>query len=165
MNLNCLADKIFEETVIEHRAPKKGLKFCSNCNCYVGVRTKLCECGHVFVKGESKKPTKYEEDKKVESATDEEKKYAMLIGAYDGRIVYAGTSIKVKLEELSEVGIRDFCDEVVFEGLNEGKIYSIKALKYFMQHLYGYTIPEYQEACQFIDLWYNNLLEQFNECS
>ena len=149
------ADQIFEQFVQteDKGSAGRGKKRCNECGAYVGVRTHKCECGYEFIKGKSTKQTQRE----LENApTEEERLYAMCIGAPGGRLVYAASgSLPFKLEKINKQTVSDYCNLVVNEGIRQGCIYTIDAIKKYIQHQYGYNSPYYKCASELVDKWYN----------
>jgi hypothetical protein len=139
----------------------KGYRKCIECGEYSGVRTAICPCGHVFVKGENRKPTAMElMAKDTESeVSDEMKLYAMSIGSKGGRFIYvpAGACPAV-LNEIDQPSIFQFCNDIVYEGLAENKIYTTTAIKHWLQHKFGYNSEEYKTVCEFVNLWYDDMI-------
>jgi hypothetical protein len=131
---------------------KRGTKECPECNNRIGNRAYKCKCGYRFVDKKTQKEIREE----LDAATDEEKLYAACIGAGSGRIVYAaGGGDYPKLKSLDRNTVFDFCEEVVFEGLQHKMIFSVRAIKNLIQHQYEYNSEEYESASQYVDQWYN----------
>lgn len=145
-------DQLFEEFVNrkpENKGASRGRKQCPNCSSYVGVRLQLCDCGHEFVKGENKQEVESE-------ITEEDMLYAQSIGAPGGRIVYAGSGTpSARLSDISNETVNDYCNFVVHEGIQKGLIYTVRAIKKYLQHQFGYDSDEYRKACDCVDRWYN----------
>jgi hypothetical protein len=146
-------DQVFEQFLSDEKGAGRGRKQCVQCKKYVGVRTHICECGHEFTKSITKK----EQDTIDDSATDEERLYAMSIGANGGVFVYNATgSPSCKLSnDLTFQEVNDYCNLIVFEGLKERKIMTVSAIKKYIQHQFGYNTEEYKQSVAFVDQWYD----------
>lgn len=150
------AQDVFEKFLNnkKEKTIKKG-KECPSCSTLVGPRTKLCGCGHEFVKGARKQFDKYDS---YDQVSDEDRLYAASIGA-SGRIVYAPSgSTNAVISDINKNSVYDFCNFVVNEGITKGVVYTVGAIKHFIQHRYGYNTKEYIDICEFIDEWYNETL-------
>jgi len=148
------AEQIFEEVMSQQKG-QRGKKRCPDCSALVGVRSFKCECGYQFVN----KKTKAEQRQQADVATDEERLYAMSIRAPGGRIVYAASgSPSVKLTEITYDAVSDYCDLVIHEGIQKGGIYTVSAIKKYLQHQFGHNSEEYRQACVLVDQWYNNVV-------
>lgn len=149
------ADTIFNDFLKPKQSAGRGRKQCPECELYVGVRTYKCECGYQFVD----KVPKKEQEQKEDEATDEERLYAMCIGSHGGRFIYTSRgSAPVQLTDITLETICNYCEEVVFKGLDEGNIYTIQAIKNYLQHQLEYNSKEYKQACGYVDQWYNEKL-------
>lgn len=145
------ADDIFNE-VINKQKGQRGKKRCPDCDTLVGVRSFACECGYRFVD----KKTKVEKRQEEDCATEEDRLYALCIGANGGRIVYAGSgSPSARLTTITYNAVVDYCEMVVYEGLRDGGIMTPKAIKNYLQHQFGYNSEEYRQAAALVDQWYD----------
>ena len=136
----------------QYELPGVGRKLCDGCKKYVGVRTKVCECGHEFTKPKTKQDIRRAED----APTDEELLYARAIGAPGGRVVYAGIGTpSIRLSTITSESVKEYCDLVVHCGIQDGLIYTTDAIKKYIQHQYGYESKFYKRACEIVDQWYN----------
>ena len=145
------ANKIFEDFLYKPTKISRGKKQCIKCGTEVGIRVKICECGHKFVK-----LTKKEKDAELDAATDEEKMYALCIGAPGGLIVYAARGgPPYDLHKISLDAVIDYCNLVVHQGIQDGRIYTVQAIKGYLKHQFGYNSEEYRQACEFVNLWYD----------
>ena len=146
------ADDIFNEVMSNKQSGQRGKKRCPDCDSLVGVRTYSCECGHQFVNKKTKAEKRQEED----APTEEEKLYAICVGAPGGRLVYTGSgSPSVKLTSLDKQVVFDYCNFVVHEGITQGVIYTVEAIKHYIMHQLGYNSDEYKQACKYVDQWYD----------
>lgn len=155
--------KVVKPRIKYHRAGK-GRKNCPKCDAYVGVRTLICECGHEFVKGETKavpsaaeKNSKFEED-----ISDENCRYALAVGLLHGcRLVYAGSGPCPAHLATSDPedfrSIKQFCEDIVSAGIPDKKLYMPSAIKNWLA-----TLVERSENSQLFDLvddWYTEKVE------
>lgn len=171
--MNSIVNEVFNDVINKDSGPSRGKRLCPECNKHVGVRLRVCYCGHQFVKGETKQATIQEVRQQENQLTDEEKMYALSVGARGGELfIYSGRECPAKLEGLDSTSVHNFCNEVVFEGLNENKVYSVQAIKGFAQHRFGYGSEEYRTICEAVDQWYNETIgidrtsgEEYNENS
>lgn len=149
------ADDIFNNVMSKDDNPGRGKQQCPNCQQYTGVRSYKCDCGHRFVS----KKTKQEKQREENAPSDEEKLYAMSIGSHGGRLVYAGSgNPTVRLTSITKDNVFDYCDQLIFEGFKENKIYTVQAIKLYLQHQFGSNSDKYSEACQYVNQWYNEKL-------
>ena len=157
-------DDFFNKFLNKEETAGRGKKQCPECKVYVGVRTHQCECGHVF---SGRQPTKKERDAENDKATDEERLYAMCVHAPGGRFVYAArgqSSIRVVPgDEITLDLIYDYCNQAVFDGIQDGAIYTTSAIKLWLGHDLGHDSQEYKQACEYVDQWYNERLGKENE--
>jgi len=140
----------------QHSLPSRGLKHCSGCQKYVGVRTQECDCGHTFVIAEKKEKVidaSYDEP----PLSDEDKRY---IGAISGGV--GGTQIFVgagqcpaSLNGLDRASVFTYCDKVVAAGLHKKKVYMPSVIKNWVSHTINRDDPDYGIVTRLIDLWYN----------
>ncbi len=145
------ADQIFEEVMSQQKG-QRGKKRCPDCSAFVGVRTYKCECGYQFVD----KKTKAEQRQQADCATEEERLYAMCIGANGGRLVYAASGRPAaRLAYVTYDAVVDYCEMVVYEGKQNRQIMTPKAIKNYLQHQFGYNSEEYRQACVLVDQWYS----------
>lgn len=146
------ADQIFNEVMSKKQAGQRGKKRCPDCDTLIGVRSFKCECGYQFVD----KKTKDEIRNEADAPTEEERLYAMCIGAPGGRLVYAGSgSPSCRLTEVTYEAVSDYCNLVVHEGIQRDCIMTISAIKHYIQHQFGYNSEEYKQACEFVNQWYD----------
>ena len=149
------AKEIYERFLKKTDSPGRGKKQCPDCEMYVGIRTLTCTCGYVF--GKSKNKDKKAEE--IDVPSDEDKLYAACIGANGGRFVYrASGSPSITLQDLSIESVFDYCNLVTNEGITQNKIYTVSAIKGFLQHQFGYNSGEYMSASVMVDKWYNEML-------
>jgi len=81
--------------------------------------------------------------------------YAMSIGSRGGRFVYAPCGpAPIHLSNINKKSVFNYCNQVVFKGLDEGNIYTPQAIKNYLQHQFGYNSEEYDKAVKFVDQWY-----------
>jgi len=154
---------IFDTVMNRSDNPGRGKKQCPNCENYVGVRTYQCACGYEFV-AKVKKLTQKEQDVIDNQATDEDKLYAIRIGSPGGRLVYAASNRpSVKLTDVTKGTVFDYCELIIYEGIQYGAIYTPAAIKGYIQHQLGYNSEEYGIACSHVDEWYNEKLKVNNE--
>jgi len=162
MNIDSLANDILHslvpQKVVKLRTKfvkaGKGRKHCPKCDTYMGVRTIVCECGYEFEQGVTKKTGVANNEEPA--ATEEERLYAMHIGAPGGRLIYVGSgSPSVSLTEINFNAVSDYCNFVVHEGITQGKIYTVQAIKHYLQHQFGYNSQEYRQLAFFVDRWYD----------
>lgn len=165
MNIDEILEDVIksDSTIKRYDSPKRGRKLCPDCEFYVGLRTKVCECGHKFTKAD-KKIDPQKKDKIVEKPSTEDKLYSLSVNPYGGRIVYSGSGpIPYKPISTDYDGIADMCDNIVYDGQNEGKIYTVSAIKLWIQGLYGYKTEKYNSVCEHIDKWYYNKVNNIKE--
>jgi hypothetical protein len=154
MNVNEMADEIFGEVMSQQKG-HRGKKQCPDCSAFVGVRTYRCECGYQFVEKKTKAEKRQEED----AATEEERLYAMCIGANGGRLVYAASgSPSARLADITYEAVVDYCEMIVYEGKQDCQIILPQAIKNYIQHQFGYNSEEYISACELVDQWYDEKL-------
>ena len=159
MDMTKISDDILKSVMAKANKPSRGRKLCIECGNYVGVRTTECNCGHIFVKGESRQLTTKEEDIENGKATEEEKRYSLRIGSTGGSLIYVGAgSCPATLSSLDFQGVSQFCNDVVYAGLNEDKIYTPSAIMNWLQHKFEYNSAEYKIALDLVDEWYRNLI-------
>lgn len=139
----------------KYSLPGRGRKQCPECKTYVGVRTQDCECGYKFNFNSS-------EDKPVASKyddpplTDDENRYIFAIGAgKGGRVVWTGAGESpAKLVGTDDKSVKQFCDDVVFSGMSDGKIYMPNAIRCWLRHTLGASSQSYKKAVAFVNEWY-----------
>ena len=135
----------------------RGRKPCPKCGNYVGVRSSLCECGHEFVKGQTTVATADKNKAFEEPLSDEDKRYIRAIGCGNGgRVIYTGAGKPpAKLTGIDYESVSEFCDNVVFAGIANGKIYMPGAIKNFARHVVGDTAMSMVTISDYIDDWYS----------
>jgi hypothetical protein len=139
--------KMFVDDKKENKAGR-GKKQCDECKNYVPVRLRVCDCGHEFVA----KEIKSEQESEI---TEEIREYARVIGSPGGRIVYVGSQKpSVDLKEVDYDSVRDYCNLIIHEGIQNKIIYTIGAIKNFIQHQFEYNSKEYNIISRHVDQWY-----------
>jgi hypothetical protein len=147
--------ELFQKFLKKDNNPGRGKKQCPDCEMYVGIRTYQCDCGHKFVEKKTKEELRSEENQ----PTDEERLYAQCVGAPSGRLVYRGSgSPPVKLTKITPEFVSDYCNLIVHDGIMNGKIYTVSAIKGYLQHQYGYNSGEYMSASVLVDKWYDEII-------
>ena len=146
-----------------HRAGK-GRKHCPNCDVYVGVRTLICECGHEFVKGESKPFQSVAEKNQrfAEPISDEDLRYALALGLTHGcTMVYAGAGpCPARLGSTNPQDLQSvyqFCEDIVSAGIANKKLYMPSAIKNWLASLIERSGNE--TLFNLVDDWYNKKVE------
>ena len=163
MNIDALADSLIGDIdkkgkvvklPTKYVMPGRGRKQCPECQVYVGVRTQECECGHEFVPEDRKTPAAQVLE---EPLSDEDKRYVRAIGCgKGGRIIYAGSGpCPATLRGVAFTDVSTFCDDVVFAGMAQGKIYLPKAIKCWVRHIIGDKAESLTSIYYYIDKWYD----------
>jgi hypothetical protein len=164
MNFKELANNLFNDVVDEktyhpvqqyHRGGK-GRKQCPICKAYVGVRTKVCQCSHLFEFSDTTNKKENVVDEVI--VTEEDRRYAVAIGANSGTFTYVGSGsplgkvygISVERPE----SVLNFCEDIVAFGIKNNRIYLPSAIKNFLRH----TIEECEKVFHIVDDWYNQKL-------
>lgn len=139
--------------------PGRGRKLCDSCQKYVGAKTKVCICGHVFVRGEHTTTSSSADlnSKYDEPITDENRRYALAVGLADGcRMVYAGAGpCPAELGSTCPCAVRQFCEDVVAAGIAQKKLYMPGAIKNWLASIIDRNIEAYVEMSNTVDDWYD----------
>jgi hypothetical protein len=134
----------------------KGKKVCPGCEQPVGLRTKICACGHDF----GDVPTIKSSDKPKGEAQKESVNFASAIGFRGNVILAPAGTCPHRIYDLTLTDIGIWCQLVVFTGLSTGSLYSVKALRYWLREFYEIGSADHKTAGQYIDLWYNQLISR-----
>jgi len=162
MNVDMLANEILNDVgktktvntqqTQYHRAGK-GRKYCEKCKTYVGVRTKVCVCGHEFVFNVPK--TEVQQQEEANEITDEDRRYAVAIGAQGGTFVFTGSGSPLGrvygVCAENKVSVINFCEDIVAFGLKESRVYLPSAIKNFLRH----SADNCETMFDIVDDWYN----------
>jgi hypothetical protein len=144
------------ETVMAYDSwdtPGRGRKQCIKCKKYVGLRVKICNCGHEFSSS----------DKLVKEISAEQKDLIMYCESLGktsrDRVVYTPTDYpEIVPTEITLNGVYDWADKVIDHGKDHLKIYTIEALKYIWGKQVGYHTDDYVQGCKFLIQWKDSLL-------
>ena len=105
-------------TVKTYETGGQGRKNCPDCELFVGVSTKECECGHSF-------------DSKINVPTIQKRPTSSLRSV----AVPAG-ACPVKLSDSKFATVCNWCERVQEAGEKQGSLYTLQALKYYAQHFF-----------------------------
>lgn len=157
--------KKFDSLDTNGNGPGRGRKQCPECKSYVGVRTGECNCGYVFNKDAELKLTIAEKRKVEDAATEEERNYAMAVcSGFSGTLVYVASG-KCPYHFVGEDydSISAACWQIVYDGLNDGKIYLPSAIKHWIGHRFGFNSKKYKRICEHVDKWANKVVVDFKK--
>ena len=166
VDIDNLANDIFNEIdtkqtvskkVTQFLLPGKGRKKCANPNCkvFVGVRSIVCVCGYEFEFG-SVKQKQAEQEQTIDAITEEDRQYAIAINCVGNpRLVFAGSGpCPAEPPRCEQDDVNRFCDEVVYDGVANRKVYTPRAIKNWIQHT-DIKDKTKEQIYDMIDNWYN----------
>lgn len=162
MNVN-VQELLDQLHVIRNNSIGKGKKKCPACSNIVAARISKCNCGHVFYEAKSVvKKARYTPPpvaNMLEEFSSEIKQYKHAIGGDFGRIIYTPVGqCKAKLKSDSEKDVFKFADDVVDEGIENGVVYTVEAIKYFARHTHDVNSVEYKNISKHLESWYRGLV-------
>lgn len=133
--------------------PGRGRKLCPACNTYIGVRNEQCNCGHIFVKGETK-PTDIED-----TPTRSVQMFAFRMGFSNGRICTTpADKFDTQLDSLSQNGVVKFCDDAIEEYEKKRQVLlSPDAIKYLGRYHLKLEGDELELFKMYVDEWFATL--------
>jgi len=141
----------------------RGRKYCPECKCYVGVKTKICFCGHEF-EFNAVENNKKKEIVQNETISDEDRRYAIAISASRGTFMFAVAGpIPVQFQSNTHdnaLHVRNFCEDVVSYGLTQNKIFLPTAIKNCLRH----KVENCDDFLDMIDDWYYDKVESTLRC-
>jgi len=120
--------------------PGRGKKLCPNCQNYIGVRTAKCSCGHEFV---VKTTIKSETTSHSASPNTPSRPNSCSLRSVEspaGRCPVAPTNL------VSDEAIQNWAKSVLDNGLEDGIMYSTRAVVYFIREFWGVNTPEYKKV-------------------
>lgn len=145
-----------EKVIRTFDGPGRGRKQCDACGTYIGVRTKVCVCGHTFVR---KKPKAIEVRKKrvsrrgatPEPVEDTVEKKSLVPAGYTTNIIAPAGKCPVKLKDIDKEAVFEWAAKVRAHGAERGDFYSASALKYYVRYIYNIFSDEYKAVAAIID--------------
>lgn len=185
VDVNAMADELLNNVgkaksissgkVNKYSLPGKGRKECPDCKIFVGVRTSKCECGHVFGFKDPVKvvPIKVEDKNEKFSipVSDEDRRYAVAVGLSKGcTMVFAGAgkcpatfrAVDSNLNPRNPQDIvRDFCEDVVADGVKDKKLYMPPAIKNWLAAFVDRN--DKPELFDIVDQWYDDKVRKTME--
>lgn len=135
--------------------PGRGRKQCPECNIYLGVRNKVCLCGHEFKKRD-KAPVKAKKAKVVEeeSDTSNEKVIVPNTNRSYKEIVFAPAGKpSVPLNSFDEEVVLDWASKVRSNGLDHEIYYSTSAIIYYLRYYTSVFSDDFARAKSLIREW------------
>jgi ribosomal protein S14 len=147
---------VTEKVVRTFDGPGRGRKQCDSCGTYIGVRTKVCVCGHTFTR---KKPKTVEVRKKrvsrkgaaPEPVEETPREKTVIPAGYTTNVIAPAGKCPVKLKGTDKETVLDWAAKVRAHGAERGDFYSTYALKYYVRYIYNVFSDEYKAVAAIID--------------
>jgi hypothetical protein len=140
------------ESIRSNENGGRGKKQCPTCSNFMGVRTRTCECGYEFVKGEkTKQKTIYDENPNCLDNLFAAKMYSQNTGP----IIYTPRG-KCPVN-LKDMDIVDWLESILCEGRATNCAYTPSAIKYFLR--YSIDSKEFKELESEVDTWVKLYME------
>lgn len=148
MDVNELLVKTYDK-------PGTGRKLCPSCKKYVGARNAFCACSHEFVKGETTKQHKQEDD----PVSRELQMFAFRMGFSNGRICTTpADKFDTQLDSLSQNGVVKFCDDAIEEYEKKRQVLlSPDAIKYLGRYHLKLEGDDLDLFKMYVDEWFNQI--------
>jgi hypothetical protein len=148
---------VAEKTIRTFDGPGRGRKQCDSCGIYIGVRTKVCSCGHNFLR---KKPKVVEVRKKrvarkgasPEPETEVESDDVVVIPrGFTTNVIAPAGKCPVQLKGMDKETVEEWATKVRSYGEKSGDYYSTEALKYFVRYVHNIASEEYKKIGEILD--------------
>ena len=144
-----------EEKVIQTYSERgRGKKQCPKCQVIIGVRNKICPCGHKFIKKEDL-------PKPIDPMRQPTLDFMQSLGYFGGNnIVYIPSGkcpVELKVEKEGDViewakDVLDFC-------LGKDNVLALSGLVYWLSRIHSPYTKEFKKLKGELDEWYEGILQ------
>lgn len=153
---NTVEEPVVKKIVKKFDGPGRGRKHCPSCDSYIGVRTKVCSCGHKFVrtnklklKAEVRKGAKPSEGKEVGSPEKKEVSGSPIPKGYSSRLVIPAGRPSAPLRGSDRADVLSWVRDV---RAASGEVWVTRsALSYYAKYYFDSFSEEYKMIKSILD--------------
>ena len=129
-----------------HDAPGRGKKQCPQCKIYIGVRNRVCVCGHEFVAAQKKSTSMAQAPKKQEAKPVFNRKdfFSTTISTPAGKC-------PANLADTDYETVKEWSGKILRHGEAKNVVYAVSALRYWARQFYDIFSEEHKLITQHLN--------------